>query len=172
MIKLDPKVILLFLCLYFGFKYKDKVNLPVEFFNKPTAVVTVLEKNRTIQEPSDLLKQSVIKITERLKHQTEGRDNKADAFLVGDFYGDFADVIIKADIIKTNKALKEHLITCGKLVFTKGDISGAYPGLEAAILGESGAISQALGLEAGLADLKKQYDVLKAIQWAAYQAVK
>lgn len=171
MIKIDPKVILIGVVLFLGYKHKDDINIKVpDFLNQKPAIVQTTE--RTVNEPSAELKTLVQPIIQALKNGGTNRDKIADAYLFGDFYGDFAEIIIKADIIKTNKALRENSEIVGKLIFDGKDLSNAYPGLKEATTGQNGAISKFIGLEAGQADLTKQYNIYKAIQWAAYEAVK
>jgi hypothetical protein len=168
MIKLDNKTVLLALVLWFGYKYKDKINIPTNIFNKPA----VVSENRVVSEPSAELKTLVTPIITALNINAPGRDKVADCYKVGDFYGDFAEIIAKDGVIKTNKAFREAHIAAGKQVFNKGEISGSYPNLEQLLMGPNGVVSSQLGLESGKTDVTKMYNTLKAIQWAAYQAAK
>ena len=171
MTKLDPKVLLVIAALYFGFKHQDMIvnNVPSNWLNKPAQVEVINTKDRVIQ-PIDVSLQSVVKpITDALKGGgLNNRDKVKDAYFVGDFYGDFAEILVKSKSIATTSQLRKDIIEAGQIAFTKGDISGAYPQLNAAI--ESVLTSQ-LGLDAAPLDYDKAIRTLNAMQQAAYNGI-
>lgn len=148
---------------WFGVKYKD--NIPTEFsWGKPAVVETVNTKSRVVVAPSAELQAIVAPITKAFT-AVPGRDKAADAYLFGDFFGDFADIVIKTDLVKNSKTFKDVMGQSGKLAFKQDELQTAYPQLVPAL---DKAILDAFGEQANPA---RQAEVCKAIQWAAYQAV-
>ena len=169
MVKLNPGVVLVILLAYFGVKYSEKLSVPTNWFNKPAVVV--VDDKRNVAAPAPDLQAVVAPITNVLKVVSKDttRDHAADCFLVGDLAGDFADVIVKPGLVKTNKAIREGWKSAGLATIDNHVISNNYPGSKEAL---DGAISSTLGLDNAPADMTKAYNIFKAIQWAAYQAVK
>lgn len=153
--------------VYFGAKYKDKIDIPTSISWGKPAVVEVVNtgKNRDVAAPSAELQGIVAPITKAFV-TVPGRDKLADIYLFGDFYGDFADIVIKTDLVKNTQKFKEIMKQSGQLSFKQDDLQTAYPQLVPAL---DKAILDAFGEQATPA---RQMEVCKAIQWAAYQAVK
>jgi hypothetical protein len=166
--KLDNKVLVLILVLYFGWKNFPAGGLDLGALKKylPTSSVTetvVLDKGRVVSEPSAELKKAA--------DSTTTRDKRGDAIAVGDFMGDFNKIILAKDgLIQTSQQLKDTFKAVGKgYIQTVGYTKDDYP-----LLGNEldAYLDKTLGLENTVIDKNKASAALTALQWSLYQVGK
>lgn len=169
--KIDIKILLIIVAIYTGFKHSEKINIPTNWDIGGKQTIVIETKNREVLEPSQDFK-DIVKPLQSVMIKKEGRDLAKDCFVLGDFYGNFADIIVSKELVKTNTDFRNLLIEAGKLNFIIGDLSSAYPNLDNTLNGQSGIISQKITLGPGSIDKTVAINTLKAIQWQFYEIAK
>lgn len=167
--KFSPGVVILFAVLFIGYNHKDNLSLQIpSIFSQQTNTIVY---NRNVNEPSVELKTAVQPIISIIQTSKTTRDKTYDAFAFGDFYGDFAKVLIYKDgPVKTTAILRDTLIAAGKAHFGNvGHTESDYPGLAKAI---DNYFATQIGLDNVVLDVDKVSKSLLALQWAFYESVK
>lgn len=168
---IDPKIILVGLVLFFGYKHKDDIKIPMGGFGDTKEVIQVVTKDRQIPVVKPELQSTVQTLTDSLKSgPNNGRDRIKDATVLGDLYGDFAVIVVKPnDAIKTNidlrNVLNKYLVlhNSNYLGLKQSDYNDIASQVDKIMINY-------LGSEPKPLELQKTIDVLTSIQGAFYAA--
>jgi len=166
---IDPKIILIGLVLFFGYKHRDDIKIPMGGFGDTKEVIQVVTKDRQIPVVKPELQSMVQKLTDSLKSgPNNGRDRIKDATVLGDLYGDFALIVVKPnDAIKTNADLRNvlnkylTLHNSNYMNLKKEDYNDIASQVNQIMISYLGSEPQHI-------DVNKTVDVLTSIQGAFY----
>lgn len=166
---IDPKIILVGLVLFFGYKHRDDIKIPMGGFGDTKEVITVVTKDRQIPVVKPELQSLVQSLTDSLKSgPNNGRDRIKDATILGDLYGDFAIIVVKPnDAVKTNVDLRNvlnkylTLHNSNYMNLKQGDYNDIASQVDKIMITHLGSEPQPI-------DINKTLDVLTAIQGAFY----